>query len=59
MQGRDALKTCKETLGNLLRFNALFGLVVTVYGLSYARLALLIYGGNSLANSDGSLHGVS
>ncbi|XP_063685675.1 protein RFT1 homolog isoform X2 [Bolinopsis microptera] len=52
-QGRDALKTCKETLGNLLRFNALFGLVVTVYGLSYARLALLIYGGQSLASSDG------
>ncbi|KAL5266565.1 hypothetical protein ACHWQZ_G003817 [Mnemiopsis leidyi] len=54
-QGRDALKTCKETLGNLMRFNALFGLVVTVYGLSYARLALLIYGGSNLADSDGPL----
>ena len=46
--------TCKETLGNLLRFNSLFGLVVTVYGLSYARLALLIYGGVNLSDSSGT-----
>ena len=38
-----------------MRFNALFGLVVTVYGLSYARLALLIYGGKNLADSDGNI----
>ena len=54
-QGRDAISTCHETLGNLLRLNVLFGLLATVYGWSYARLALLIYGGSSLADSDGKL----
>eukprot|EP00116_Pleurobrachia_bachei_P004406 sb/3464668/ len=54
-QSADAVATCRETLGNLLRFNSLFGIIVTIYGMSYARVALLIYGGYQLANSEGPM----
>lgn len=48
-QGKDTVQGCREALGNLLRMMLLFGLVITVYGLSYAKLALLLYGGTALA----------